>query len=403
MSNDSEKEGIVIDVVPDPEPEPQPEPERLQRQIRKPPGGLGVVLTVGLVGALLVLLGLGYWWGGRLRSDLDQLNGSLQKALQAQQQLESAVSETRGALAAQQAQLDRQQNASSDQTQVLAEQKAAFELQTSLLADERRRMAQREAELGRMLNEVQSLVGRSPTQWMVAEAEYLMRLAQERLGIARDLITAQAALELADERLRETSDPGWGRVRDQLAREIAAVAAVRLPDYAGLDGRLKALGEHIGKLKPKGLRSADTAAAAEQAAADTTEQDAFDRLWSDLKQGLQNAVRIRRTDQPIAALPPPGGDELLGVQIASQLETASLALARHDSAGFAAQLRRVIGALEQWYDLGDPAVAQISQSLRDLAGIDLEPQMPDISGSLRLLRETRSLQALTRPENQATP
>ena len=51
---------------------------------------------------------------------------------------------------------------------------------------------------------------------MVAETEYLLRIAGHRLNLARDTRAALAAMELADQRLRDTLDPGWAGVREQI-------------------------------------------------------------------------------------------------------------------------------------------------------------------------------------------
>ena len=62
--------------------------------------------------------------------------------------------------------------------------------------------------------------------WLLAEAEYLLRLANQRLIMAGDTESAQALLTSADKVLRELDEVGLHEVRRAVAAELAAVRAV---------------------------------------------------------------------------------------------------------------------------------------------------------------------------------
>ena len=114
------------------------------------------------------------------------------------------------------------------------EARANFQRQEQQLAEENVNLQEREAELRAAVADVHRRVGRSGTQWMIAEAEYLLRIANDRLILARDTNSARVALGLADQRLRDTKDPGWAGVREQIARDIARLSAFEAPDSAGI-------------------------------------------------------------------------------------------------------------------------------------------------------------------------
>ncbi|UCE89293.1 MAG: uroporphyrinogen-III C-methyltransferase, partial [Pseudomonadota bacterium] len=84
--------------------------------------------------------------------------------------------------------------------------------------------------------------------WLVAEAEYLIKLANHRLLLDRDVKTALSALGTADERLREAGDPALIPARRALASDMAALRAVPKPDISGISLTLGALGESIDTL-----------------------------------------------------------------------------------------------------------------------------------------------------------
>ena len=84
--------------------------------------------------------------------------------------------------------------------------------------------------------------------WLLAEAEYLLRLANQRLIMAGDAASAQALLSSADNILRELDDAGLHEVRGAVADDLAAVRAVPQVDVEGIYLRLSALVEQAGKL-----------------------------------------------------------------------------------------------------------------------------------------------------------
>ncbi|RRQ21865.1 hypothetical protein D6C00_07845 [Thiohalobacter thiocyanaticus] len=73
-------------------------------------------------------------------------------------------------------------------------------------------------------------VGRSQEAWVLAEAEYLLHVANQRLQLARDVDTALAALATADQRLQELANAAYLPVREQISRELGALRSVNEPE-----------------------------------------------------------------------------------------------------------------------------------------------------------------------------
>ena len=84
--------------------------------------------------------------------------------------------------------------------------------------------------------------------WLLAEAEYLLRLANQRLIMAGDTVAAQALLSSADDILRELDDVGLHDVRGAVTADLAAVRAVPRIDVEGIYLRLGALVEQADNL-----------------------------------------------------------------------------------------------------------------------------------------------------------
>ncbi len=395
MSEENEKEGVVIDVTPEPEAAPEETPEPTTSQAKtsgqsKLPLVIAVIALVLVVGALVAA----FQYTKQATADLAAINNSLANSLSAQKQLEQQLAEANAAVE-EQAKLLAQQQADFDtQQQSLAEARERFDQQEQLLDSERLKMQQREAELRASVADVHKRVGASSTAWMVAEAEYLMRVANERLSLARDTGTAREALVLADQRLRDTKDPGWNPVRTQLARDIAALDAAELPDTAGIAARLEALAEQVPQLR---LTNATLGGAERTVPGDSSitprEERNWDTLLDDLWAGFKDTVRIRRRDKPVAAMLAPEQQFFLYENLRLYLESARLAVARADRELYRDSLNTVGSWLSTHFDNSDALTQSTRNAVNELMRIDIRPLMPDISSSLRSLQMRQKLNA----------
>ncbi len=248
------------------------------------------------------------------------------------------------------------------------------------LAEEQQSVADRVSVLA-------ALVGRSEQGWGLAEVEYLLRIANQRLQLQRDLKTAQLALQAADARLLELADPQFLNVREQLARELESLRAVAPVDVAGISAKLSALMETIDELVVRGSKyqpaektetvSSGTAATVQ----DWRELPAL--LWS----SLSSLFRIREHDKPVSPMLPPEREYFLRGNLRLQLSAARLALLRDDSVQYRATLTTTADWLEAYFPAEDARVKEFLQQLGQLSAIDVAPELPDISASLHLLRQ----------------
>jgi uroporphyrin-3 C-methyltransferase len=398
MSDETEKEGVVIDVTPDqeetPEEKPQPDPksQKTSSAVARLPLILAVIALLLVVGVMIAA----FQYTRQAADELAAIDARLTQSLQAQQAMENQLAAADAAAREQAARLREQQALAEEQQQTLAAARERFDRQEQLLDSERLKMQQREAELRASVADVHRRVGASGTQWLVAEAEYLMRVANQRLALARDTETAHTALELADQRLRDTQDPGWNPVRDQLAREMAALDAAGTPDAAGLSARLHALAEQVPQLQ---LANA-TLGGTERTPHDGSTPQAtprpernWDTLLDDLWAGFKETVRIRRNDKPVAAMLAPEQQYFLYENLRLHLESARLAVVRADRELYRDSLNTVASWISNYFDNTDQLTRATQKSINQLLSIDVRPPLPDISQSLRSLQMRRKLNA----------
>jgi uroporphyrin-3 C-methyltransferase len=401
MKDEDPKPGVVIDVTPDQEgPEPdeaaatsEAASEPAASEVReKPRGGNALPLAVAVLALIAVGVAafFGYQQWLKLNDDLAAMDTRLREAQNRQQTLSQAVSGASDAVRAQEAVLGQQSDALAKQQAAVEEARAAFQQQEQRLAEENVNLQEREAELRAAVADVHRRVGRSGTQWMVAEAEYLLRIANDRLILARDTESARVALGLADQRLRDTKDPGWAGVREQIARDIAKLSAFEAPDSAGLSARLSALIEQIPRLK-----IANATIGPERTLPEHTGQEPGERNWEtlldDVWAGFKDSVRIRERDKPVQAMLAPEHQFFLYENLKLHMEAARLGLARDDQKLFRDNLNIAADWLTKYFDPDNGSAAAIAKAIAEMVEIDIRPEMPDVSQSLRALQVRQKL------------
>lgn len=235
---------------------------------------------------------------------------------------------------------------------------------------------------------VASLLGRSERGWALAEIEYLLRIANQRLQLQGDVKTAQQAIKAADGRLRDLADPHYFSVREQLARDLEAVNAVPVVDLDGLSLALSTALAGVDQLPLAGVHYRPVQPGPESSAPTARNLDDLGRLvWT----SLTDLFRLREHDRPVAPMLAPDREYFLRENMRLQLAAARLALLRGDRQQYRSTLDTALGWLQQYFDKTDLSVQQLVGQLTDLALVDISPAMPDVSQSLALLRQQMQL------------
>ncbi len=298
----------------------------------------------------------------QIRGDIESLpsNDNSAEIVSLQQRLESGVAE-----------VDRLEQSLSEQLALSRSLQAAAEaMQGRLLAAESALtgMASKELDAGGELD--------------LAEVDYLLRLANERLKLFFDPAAADEVLELADMHLAAMDNPMYLGVRQDIATARRDLSAVTLPDYFAISNELDTIQESIAGLPFRG----------ENAASAELEQASEQGWWDKVKGVFSNLVTVRRsTDEENERISLEDKD-YIRQRLWLQLEIAHLSLMRRDQQAFRNSLARVQKTLSVWFDAGSSAYLSINESLETLKGLEVQVDIPDISppwATLRLIRAGR--------------
>ncbi|PCI20119.1 MAG: hypothetical protein COB62_04900 [Piscirickettsiaceae bacterium] len=248
---------------------------------------------------------------------------------------------------------------------------------------------------------LQKQVGKSRNQWLIAEAEYLVSIANTRLQLAGDTHTAIVAFQAADQRLKDNGNPITFPIRAQIAKDIMALQSTQLPDIVGISSKLLALESAVTKMKISEPH-AGTAQAPEIGKGDPSVlPNNIKETLSDAWANFSKLVVVRRSDEPKAALMTPEQVELIRKNLALKLESARLALINSDQELYAKSLAIVADWLNDYFDMNNAPVSAAIAQINRLIDIPIKASLPDVSQSLKMLRDLPLSSIDTKPESNA--
>ena len=359
----------------------RPEPSMRESATEAVPqkSGGGLVAWLALIAAILALLAFGVDFVG----DRSAAGDNREDAAAIGQQVVAVTSSVR---AVQNSVASLQQNVTA-----LSDQLAARD--SEIAAIERRfsdRLLQFESVPGRMAaieGSVSSLQGISTgarDAWLLAEAEYYMQIANAQLQLAGNPHLASLALGLADERLLQLANPALTDIRRALSLELRSLDVIEKPDTEGVTLTLASLAAVVDSLPLKqevALSDAD-----EEAALDP-ELTGVDRALASMKSAIDSAISVRRVDETVQPLIAPESQYFLRANLALQLQAARLAVLRGEETIFRQSLNDAASWLTEYFDTDSAAVRSSLQTIAEIHDSVFSVATPDISESLRLLRQ----------------
>lgn len=235
--------------------------------------------------------------------------------------------------------------------------------------------------LDKVLEELAQQQQADPREWLHAEAEYLLRLANQRLQLERDVNGAKALLNAADNRLREADNPALVPIRRAIQSELAALDSVPVIDRTGIYLALMAQQEQLARLPLK--QDIEEIAAGK---GDAKPTGGWREQLATLGRELKDLVTVRRHDQPLEALITPEQESYLRQNVRLLLEQAQLALLKSEPKLYQASLDKARELIEGYYATDNDGVANSLEKLQSLRDKNVRPELPDISESSQLLK-----------------
>ena len=295
-----------------------------------------------------------------------------------------------------------QQQASNDKQQ-LGQQLASA---NGALQEARNQQEATERELEKLREKVATISGNDARTWLLAQADYLVKLAGRKLWSEQDVTTAAALLKSADASLADMNDPSVTNVRRALTTDISNLSAVSQIDYDGIILKLDQLSNGVDNLR-----------LADNDSDDAPMDNDGGELSSSLREWRQNLVKswhnfmddfitVRRRDNTAQPLLAPNQDVYLRENIRSRLLIAAQAVPRHQDEIYKQSVDTVSAWIRAWYDTNDAATKAFLAQLDELSQQSVSMEMPESLESQPLLdklMQTRVRNLLAQPSVPANP
>jgi uroporphyrin-3 C-methyltransferase len=227
--------------------------------------------------------------------------------------------------------------------------------------------------------------------YLIAEAEYYLQIGNAQLQLAGNPYLASLALSQADDRLLQLADPALTDVRRRIADELAALEVMEKPDLAGVTLILASLARVVDSLPMRGAADGGSASVGDGDA----ELSGTARAWAAVKDAASGLVKVTPPDGDQAALITPDVADLARSNLSLQLQAARLALLRGEPDIFAQSLDDADAWLDLYFDTGSEQVQSARATMSDIRNEYSAVAPPDISQSLRLLRQYKALAETT--------
>ena len=219
----------------------------------------------------------------------------------------------------------------------------------------------------------------SRSDWRLAEALYLARLASQRLHTERRVENPLALLEQVDLILQQLADPQLLPVRAAIAEDITALRLANSVDRQGIYLELQALAKHT-----QALPLIDLASKPDWSPQGNVAENNRDSAAQGFWQQFTSMIRIRQQSTPIEPLLQPTEAAILRRNLQMMLEQAQVALLREEQIIYRQSLLKVQNYLDRFFQY-NRSVQTLESRITALAELQIEQQLPAINRSVEVL------------------
>ncbi|MEX0501713.1 Putative uroporphyrinogen-III C-methyltransferase [Raoultella terrigena] len=308
-------------------------------------------------------------------------------------------------------QLSRQNAASSAlAAQIAALQKSQEGQKTELegiirqQADQLTAAKSQQDALAKQLEEVQQKVavisGSDAKTWLLAQADFLVKVAGRKLWSDQDVTTAAALLKSADASLADMNDPSLIGARRAITDDIASLSAVSQVDYDGIILKVNQLANQIDNLRLADNNDDDSPMDSDSEELSSSIGEWRINLQKSWQSFMDSFITIRRRDETAVPLLAPNQDVYLRENIRSRLLVAAQAVPRHQEETYKQALENVSTWVRAYYDTDDATTKAFLEEVDKLSQQSITMSVPENLQSqaiLEKLMQTRVRNLMAQP------
>lgn len=225
-----------------------------------------------------------------------------------------------------------------------------------------------------LLSQLNDMEGRRPSDWLIAEADYLVRMAGRKVWLEKDTDTAILLLQNADDRLKELSDPSVIPIRGFIAEDIQSLRQANTIDRVKLALTLSGMLNKADTL-PLNTFVRPRDEAEKEALSESVDdwQSNLAKVWRSI---VNDFISVNRTDAPVEPMMTSQEEWLYKEQFKLQIMQAQSAAMAGENALFSQSLNNAISLLNSKFDADAPKVQGTVSALNTLLESNVEEALP---------------------------
>lgn len=225
------------------------------------------------------------------------------------------------------------------------------------------------------LQQLNNMEGRRPADWLIAEADYLVRMAGRKLWLENDVRTAILLLVNADKRLKSLADPSVLPVRASLAEDIQTLQQLNPVSQSSVALALTGMMAQIDKLPLDTFEKPEDASAEDTTLSKSADdwQDNLAKVWRSLVNDFLTVKTIEGPIEPVLSLE---AQFLAKEQLRLQLMHAQTAALQGDAGLYNQSLQYAQTLIIEKYDTEKSQVTGFVEALQNLIATDISRPIP---------------------------
>ncbi|GEA12160.1 uroporphyrinogen-III C-methyltransferase [Alteromonas sp. KUL49] len=261
---------------------------------------------------------------------------------------------------------------SQSQLQALADTNSQLSESVALL--EAQNLALEQQNLA-TLEQMKSLEGRRPADWLIAEADYLVRMAGRKVWLDDDIRTAIMLLINADKRLASLADPSLLPVRAKIAEDIQALQQANSVSVSSVALAVSGLLSQVDMLplnvfeKPVDINAQDN-----ELSESTADWKAnLGKVWDSM---VEDFFTVKTLSGPVEPVLTQETQWLIREQLRYQLMQAQAAALDYNATLFEQTLTQANSIIVSRFDNTDSQVVGYLTAVQNLASTDVTRVVP---------------------------
>ncbi len=218
---------------------------------------------------------------------------------------------------------------------------------------------------------IKALSGRQKQDWMLAEAAYLIKIAQLQLSLQKDKVTAIQLLKTADSRIIEIADNSLLPIREAIAKDLSDLSLIIQADVTGIALALNAINQQIPDLSLLALEFQPIEESLEN---NSIENEGFD-LDKIYQNFLTDFVVIKDHSEPVKPLMTADQRINLNSNIQLAIQQAQIALVQANPTLYRLNIDNAIQWTNDFFKHDDKA-KQVIEQLNNLKTKPIEIHYP---------------------------